>query len=217
MCADLPSRRIAVQRGVTLIELIIFHRHHYRGHRRHSVVMNITTRSSADPIVRKQAVAMAEAILEEVLSKDGAASLPETDQNTCSNRALYVGVADYACFDGAPATAVISGTDTLGSTSLPVLAGLTATVAVTAVNVSGVAMQRVAVTVAGGNGLLRFFLTGRRGSEHEWTLFPESRLHAGRSDHGNRHNRNHRRHGRRVHSLAGRGLSRCRAASQTDR
>ena len=157
MCAESASRRLAAQRGVTLIELIIFIVIITVGIVGILSVMNITTRSSADPIVRKQAVAMAEAILEEVLSRDGAASLPETDLNTCSNRAQYVGIADYACFDGAPATAVISGTNTLGSTSLPVLAGLSATVGVAGVNVSGVALQRVAVTVTGGNESVTLF------------------------------------------------------------
>ena len=148
---------MAAQRGVTLIELIIFIVIITVGIVGILSVMNITTRSSADPIVRKQAVAMAEAILEEVLSRDSAATLPETDMTNCSNRAQYVGIADYACFDGAPATAVISGTNTLGSTSLPVLAGLTATVGVAGVNVSGVVLQRVAVTVTGGNESVTLF------------------------------------------------------------
>ncbi|HAN91340.1 MAG TPA: hypothetical protein DCQ33_04565, partial [Nitrospira sp.] len=104
---------------MTLIELILFIIIINVGIFGILVVMNSTTRASADPMLRKQAVAMAEAILEEVLPRDATATLPETDFNTCSKRALYVGVTDYTCFDGAPATAVISGVHTLGSTSIP--------------------------------------------------------------------------------------------------
>ncbi|HRF12630.1 MAG TPA: hypothetical protein PLR37_10925, partial [Candidatus Accumulibacter phosphatis] len=145
------------QRGLTLIELILFIIIINVGIFGILTVMNSTTRASADPMLRKQAVAMAEAILEEVLSRNATATLPETDMNTCSNRALYVGVADYSCFDGVPASAVISGAHTLGSTSIPALASLSATVAVTAVNVSGIAMQRVAVTVTGGGQEITLF------------------------------------------------------------
>jgi MSHA pilin protein MshD len=143
-----PSSR---QGGLTFVELIIFIVVISVGIVGILSVMNLTTRSSADPMVRKQAMAMAEAVLEEILSKDAVATLPETDLNTCANRALYVGVADYACFDGAPATAVLRGDATLGATALPALAGFSATVAVGAANVSGVPLQRVVVTVTGGN------------------------------------------------------------------
>ena len=139
------------QGGLTLVELIIFIVVISVGIIGILSVMNLTTRASADPMVRKQAMAMAEAVLEEILSRDAVATLPETDLATCSNRALYVGVADYACFDGAPATAVLRGDATLGATSVPALAGFSATVAVGAANVSGVPLQRVVVTVTGGN------------------------------------------------------------------
>lgn len=145
------------QRGLTLIELILFILIVNVGIFGILAVMNSTTRASPDPMLRKQAVAMAEAILEEVLPRDATATLPETDFNTCSNRTLYVGVTDYTCFDGVPASAVIRGVDTLGATSIPALASLSATVAVVAVNVSGVAMQRVTVTVTGGGQEITLF------------------------------------------------------------
>jgi MSHA pilin protein MshD len=147
------------QCGVTLIELVIFIVIISVGLVGILSVMNITTRNSADPMVRKQAMAIAEAVLEEVLSKDGnpANTLPETDFSNCSNRVSYVGVWDYACFDGVPATAVISGVNTLGSSAIPALAGFAATVAVASVTVSGVALQRVEVTVNGGNQTITLF------------------------------------------------------------
>ena len=139
------------QRGVTLIELIIFIVVITVGLLGILSVMNITTRASADPMQRKQSMAFAEAVLEEVLSKDAVATLPETDFANCSNRAQYVGVADYACFGGAPATAVIRGNVTLGATANPALAGLSATVVVGALAaVNGVTMRPVTVTVVGG-------------------------------------------------------------------
>jgi len=154
-----PALQRPNQFGVTLIELVIFIVIISVGLVGILSVMNVTTRSSADPMVRKQAMAMAEAVLEEILSKDGnpATTLPETDFTNCSNRASYVGVWDYACFDGAPATAVISGVNTLGSSSIPALAGFTATVAVASEAVSGVTLQRVGVTVTGGNQVITLF------------------------------------------------------------
>ncbi|WIM05209.1 MAG: prepilin-type N-terminal cleavage/methylation domain-containing protein [Candidatus Nitricoxidivorans perseverans] len=148
MCID--RRR---QRGLTLIELIIFIIVISMGLAGILSVMNVTVRSSADPVVRKQSLAMAEAILEEVLTKDFAnpsGGYAETDTTNCSNRALYDDVDDYACFDGAPATAVIKGTDTLGAGAIAGLAGLSATVSVAATAVSTIAMKRVTVTVTGG-------------------------------------------------------------------
>lgn len=156
MCIE-PARHRASQRGVTLIELIIFIIVISVGLVGILAVMNTTVRSSADPMVRKQAMAMADAILEEILSKDATLTLPETDFNNCSNRAQYVGVSDYACFDGAPATAVIRGDVTLGSAPIAALAGFTATVAVTPTTVSGVALQRVVVTVTGNGETVALF------------------------------------------------------------
>ena len=149
MCAKRPvlwSKQI----GVTLVELIVFIVILSIGLAGILGVMNQTIGASANPMQRKQAMSMAEAILEEVLAKSSTETLPETDLNACSNRALYVGVNDYACFDGAPATAVISGINTLGSYPTPVLAGFSATVVVAPVMISGVAMLRITVTVAGG-------------------------------------------------------------------
>lgn len=151
------SRR---QRGVTLIELIVFIVIISVGLAGILGVMNVTVGASANPMLRKQAVTMAEAVLEEVLARDPALTLPEPDQANCSNRLQYVGVLDFACFDGAPATAVIRGDSTLGAAAVPALAGLSATVAVVPVTISGVAMLRVTVSVTGGGEPIA--LTGYR-------------------------------------------------------
>ncbi len=144
------TRPVFRQRGLTLIELIVFIVIILVGVAGILSVMNITTRASADPMVRKQSMAFAEAVLEEVMSKDALALPIETDFVNCSNRPLYVGVADYACFDGVPATAVIRGDVTLGSAANPALAGLSATVVVAPpAVVTGVTMRQVTVTVTG--------------------------------------------------------------------
>ena len=164
MCTrrDKTPVRFGVQLGLTMIELIMFIVIVSVGITGILLVMNVTVKSSADPMLRKQSISMAEAILEEVLSKDYTATLPETNFNTCPNRALYVGVDDYACFDGAPATAVIKGTDTLGASAVAIaaLATYSATVSVTTPGLNGVAaVKKITVTVTDPSGTT-FSLSG---------------------------------------------------------
>ena len=59
------TRPVFRQRGLTLIELIVFIVIILVGVAGILSVMNITTRASADPMVRKQSMAFAEAVLEE--------------------------------------------------------------------------------------------------------------------------------------------------------
>lgn len=141
------------QHGLTLIELIVFIVIITVGLVGILSVMNITTRSSADPMVRKQATAMTEAVLEEVLSKNYCD--PDLVPPSCvvsreASRALYDDIEDYNA-------QTIAGNVTLGSD--PVLAaGYTATIAVAAqAAVSGVSMRRVAVTVNGGGEAITLF------------------------------------------------------------
>ena len=148
MCAENGFRGRRA-RGLTLVELIVFIVVVSVGLAGILVVINLTVKSSADPIQRKQAISLAESILEEVLTKDATATLPEVNFNTCPNRTSYVGVRDYTCFDGAPATAVIAGSTTLGAAPDPALAALSATVAVADITVSGQALVRVTVRVSG--------------------------------------------------------------------
>lgn len=142
-----------LQTGLTLVELIMFIVIVGVGIAGILGVMNTVVKSSADPMVRKQALAMADAVLEEVLAKAYAnptGGYTETDMTACSHRALYDDVDDYACFDGVPATAVIAGTDLLPGSGTALLTGYSATVAVTATTLGGVAAKEVAVTVSGG-------------------------------------------------------------------
>jgi MSHA pilin protein MshD len=60
------SASVAKQRGITLVELIIFIVIISVALTGILLVMNVVTRSSADPLVHKQALAIAESLLEEV-------------------------------------------------------------------------------------------------------------------------------------------------------
>jgi MSHA pilin protein MshD len=85
----------ARQHGFTLIELIIFIVVVAAGLAGILSVMNTVVRSSADPLVRKQAIALADSVLEEVLQKnfadpDGLPNVVEAD------RTLWDDVSDYA-------------------------------------------------------------------------------------------------------------------------
>lgn len=144
------------QSGISLIELVIFIVIVSVGIAGLLSVMNVTVKGSADPMIRKQAVAMGEAILDEVLAKDyanPAGGFTETSA-TCANRSQYDDVGDYACFSGPP---FIAGTDTLGAGPITELGSYSAKVAISAVTVSGAAMKKITVTVTGGAETIELF------------------------------------------------------------
>ena len=159
MSASLPSRRYG-QRGLTLVELIMFVVIVSVAAAGILLVMNVTVQASADPMVRKQSLAMAEAILDEILGKEFAnptGGYTEVSPATCANRALYDDVSDYACFDGTTDSKKIHGDATLGATSIAALASYRATVTVdaTASAVIGAIpvgqTKKITVSVTGGN------------------------------------------------------------------
>lgn len=168
MCAD-ARRSPRPGAGFTLIELIMFILIVTVAVVGILLVMNITVKASADPVVRKQSLAMAEAILDEVLSREFAnpvGGYAETTPATCANRALYDDVDDYACFDGTTDSKKIHGDSTLGATSLPALAAYRATVAIdaSAGAVLGTIpvgqIKKITVTVTGGSETIQ--LSGYR-------------------------------------------------------
>ncbi|MBI3898109.1 MAG: type II secretion system protein [Gammaproteobacteria bacterium] len=155
-------------RGMTLIELIVSIVVISVGLAGILVVMDHNTRASADPIVQQQAVAVAEAYLEEILLKEYdefaasgvAEGAPGPDAGE-ANRVQYDDVNDY---DGLANNGCINTTaacPTLTSCACdqngdPVasLTGYTVTVAVdTAASLNGDAASRVQVNVIGPGGL----------------------------------------------------------------
>jgi MSHA pilin protein MshD len=114
------------QRGVSMIELIIFIIVVGLALTGVLSVMNLTNRQSADPMLRKQALAVAESLLEEITLKDFA---DPDGTNAGETRATYDDVADYNGFsmagittvDGNPiaALAAYSAAVTVASCTLP--------------------------------------------------------------------------------------------------
>lgn len=127
------------ERGLTLIELIL------------SMViisvalvgvlsvMNLTVRNSADPLIQHQALAIAEAYLEEILLQ---AYDDPNGTNVGENRATYDNVADYNGLNDAGAL------DQRGN-AIPGLSSYGVSVAVTDQVIAGLTARRVAVTVIG--------------------------------------------------------------------
>ncbi|MBI3574818.1 MAG: prepilin-type N-terminal cleavage/methylation domain-containing protein [Gammaproteobacteria bacterium] len=92
-------KRVARQRGVTLVELVIFIMIVSLGTAGILLVMNYTAQRSADPMVKQQALLIAESYLEEILLKSFVD--PSTPATTVicptkeSGRASYDNVCDY--------------------------------------------------------------------------------------------------------------------------
>lgn len=100
-------------------------------------VVNISVRHSADPLVQRQAIAIAESYLEEILL------LPVTDPdgtNAGEDRASFDNTADY---DGLSD----SGAKDQTNTAISGLENYTVAVSVANETVSGVSMNKVTVTV----------------------------------------------------------------------
>jgi MSHA pilin protein MshD len=107
-------------------------------------VMNITTRYSADPMVQKQTLAIAESMMEEILLKDFAnPSGGFTGAATQANRPLFDDVGDYNGFTE-PA-----GIYTIDGTAIPALAAYSL-----AVTVADTALGPAGKQVAGGEAKL---------------------------------------------------------------
>lgn len=138
------SNRKRHQSGFTLIELIIFIVVVSVGIAGILMVMDVSVKSSADPMVRKQSMALADSLLEEILLKayDDPDGLPNVVE---AGRSTYDDVSDY---DGINETVSATGPIFLGLPSN--LYGFNIQIAVTASTLGGVAAKRVAVTITKG-------------------------------------------------------------------
>jgi MSHA pilin protein MshD len=152
------GRRCGVerQRGLTLIELIIAIVIIGAAVAGVLAVFVQATRGSADPLVRKQAMAVAESLLEEILAVHYTCPDSSCVAVTTANRTATHALADYDGF-------TMTGIRALDGTAIPQLAGYTASVAVAPDAAwSGVNGRRITVTVTGGSESVA--LSGWRGA-----------------------------------------------------
>ncbi len=137
------------QRGFTLIELIIFIVVVAAGLAGILSVMNTVVKSSADPMVRKQAMALADSILEEILLKnfqdpDPLVTTGETTRSTLDDVDDYHGKSN-ALFTDLPA---------------PLASYLIAIAVVDDAATLGLAAKQVTVTITHGTDVIS--MTGYR-------------------------------------------------------
>lgn len=138
------------QAGISLIELILFIVIVSIGIVGILSVMNITTAHSADPMVRKQALAIAEGMLEEVLLKDFSnPSGGYTCGGTCTqtDRASLDDVSDYSGFATTGIYPIDSSTAIGGLSDYSVSVGVNA--AASLGTIGGGEVKLVTVTVTG--------------------------------------------------------------------
>ena len=150
----------ARHRGFTLIELIIFIVVVAAGLAGILSVMNTVVKSSADPIVRKQTIAVAESLLEEILLKDYAKPTGSTVASFSSGgtRNLFDCIDDYNNYvttagivQPDAAATLVNGLESYN---------ISPKVVVTTTTLNSVAIKQVVVSVTGPQGTLN--LTGYR-------------------------------------------------------
>lgn len=142
------------QRGFTLIELIIFIVVVSVGLAGILLVINTVVKSSADPMVRKQAIAIAESLLEEIVLKDYANPV---DGDVGAVRATFDDVSQYQGYTS------VGIKDPLGVavTSLSSY-NIFPAVTVADTTLGGVTVKIITVSVSGPHGTIS--LTGYRGA-----------------------------------------------------
>jgi MSHA pilin protein MshD len=148
------------QRGFTLIEMVIFIVVVSIGMAGILSVMNTTVKSSADPMVRKQTLAIAESLLEEIVQKEYAKPAGSTVVAYPAagwSRALFDSVDDY---NGYTVSAV---TDAAGN-AVGVLSNysIVPAVAVSPLQINAQWVKKIVVSVTGPQGVIT--LTGYRGN-----------------------------------------------------
>ena len=147
-----------MQRGFTLIELLIFIVVVGVGLAGILSVMNTVVKSSADPMVRKQTLAVAQSLLEEILLKDYAKPSGSSviGFSAGGSRALFDCVDDYNSYTASPVV------DVLGSpvAELSNYSISPAVAVVTSTDLTGVVAKKITVSVNGPGGSLS--LTGYR-------------------------------------------------------
>lgn len=150
MCTSKPSgtRR---QRGFTLVELVIFIVVVSAGLAGILLVMNTAVKSSADPLVRKQTVALVEALLEEIVLKEFAD--PGAGYDSSSPRKYFDDVGDYHGYSTSGGVVDINGDLIAGLSQYNVTSvAVVATSELTGVDSSNA--KKITVTVTGPDGAI---------------------------------------------------------------
>lgn len=117
MCTEI-SRFRAGQRGISLVEVIIFIVIISVGVAGLMSVMNTTTKYSADPMIRKQAIAVAESLLEEIVLHPFTYCDPN-DANALTATHAVVGPNPTDCATAAEATLAAEAGETRYSNATP--------------------------------------------------------------------------------------------------
>lgn len=137
-------------RGFTLIELIIFIVVVSVGLAGILVVSTTAVKSSADPMVRKQAIALADSILEEILQKE------YTDPDGTSGETTRDTMDDVSDYNGKTETLFTDWPASLSAYKVTITVADDTTVVGSATNPA----KKVTVTVTGGGNTIA--LTGYR-------------------------------------------------------
>jgi MSHA pilin protein MshD len=112
--------------------------------------MNTTVKSSADPMVRKQAIAVAESLLEEITLKDFA---NPTGGYTGTDRAQFDDVSDYAGYQTTTGIVDISGAAIGGLSSYNITSVTVANAALGSIGSSDAKLITVTVAAPGGEAI----------------------------------------------------------------
>jgi MSHA pilin protein MshD len=134
--------------GFTLIEVLIFIVVVAAGLAGILAVMNTTVKSSADPMVRKQALAIAEALLEEIILKDFA---NPTGGDTGTTRALFDDVSQY---NGYSTTGGIKDLQGNPIASLAAYNVSPAVLVATTTDLNTVTAKKITVSITGPGGTI---------------------------------------------------------------
>lgn len=138
------EQRLAMRaRGFTLLEVIVAIVIIGVGLAGVLSVFNVNVRSSADPVVRKQLMAVAEEMIEEIALRPYAGPTKESDAGC--GRLTFDDVSDYHL---SPANRQVCDVE---GVPVPALAGYTLDVTVTDVTLDGVPAKRIQVVAARGS------------------------------------------------------------------
>lgn len=135
-------RCLPVARGFTLLETIVAIVVISVGLAGVLSVFNVNVRNSADPVVRKQLMAVAEEMLEEIALRRYSGPTKESDAGC--GRSTFDDVSDYHLY---PANRKVCNVE---GVAIAALAAYTLDVTVTAVTLEGVPAKRIQVKVARG-------------------------------------------------------------------